>query len=109
MRMVYEAADRVEAQMLKDYLEEQGIVTVLLGDYLSGGAGELPANIFPALWVVKDEQYRRARWLIEEFSADPGFDGGTAWRCPICGESVDPGFDICWNCASPRVDASGKE
>ena len=83
MRMVYEAADRVEAQMLKDYLEEQGIVTVLLGDYLSGGAGE--------------------------FSADPGFDGGAAWRCPICGESVDPGFDICWNCASPRVDAPGKE
>lgn len=104
MRKLYEAADRVEAQMLKDYLEAQGITTVLLGDYLSGAAGELPANIFPALWVVKDEQYNRARRLIEEFPASQAAQGGAGWRCPVCGESVDPGFDICWNCgsASPR-------
>jgi hypothetical protein len=100
MRKLYEAVDRVEAQMLKDYLEEQGITTVLLGDYLSGGAGELPANIFPALWVVKDEQYQRARRLIDEFPANTRGESTGAWRCPVCGESVDPGFDICWNCGS---------
>ncbi|MGD8909406.1 MAG: DUF2007 domain-containing protein [Chromatiales bacterium] len=103
MRKLYEAADRVEAQMLKDYLHEQGIPSVLLGDALSGAAGELPANIFPALWLVKDEQYQRARWLIDEYKAAAGESAGRPWRCPVCGEGVDPGFDLCWNCATPRV------
>lgn len=95
--------------MLKDYLEEQGIVTVLLGDYLSGAAGDLPANIFPALWVVKDEQYNHARWLIEEFPGGRDEVNSMAWRCPVCGESVDPGFDICWNCTSPRIKDKDKD
>ena len=102
MRKLYEAADRVEAQMLRDYLEEQGIQSVLLGDTLSGAAGELPANIFPALWLVKDEQYQRARWLIEEFLQPEPQQQGLSWCCPVCGERVDPGFDLCWNCATPR-------
>jgi hypothetical protein len=103
MRKLYEAADRVEAQMLKDYLQEQEIPSVLLGDALSGAAGELPANIFPTLWILKDEQYQRARWLIEEFKTSTIESRGRPWRCPVCGESVDPGFDLCWNCATPRV------
>ncbi len=103
MRKLYEAADRIEAQMLKDYLQEQEIPSVLLGDALSGAAGELPANIFPTLWLVKDEQYQRARWLIEEYKASAKTSRGSPWRCPVCGEDVDPGFDLCWNCATPRV------
>ena len=104
MRKLYEAADRVEAQMLKDFLQDQGIPSVLLGDYLSGAAGELPANLFPTLWVTKDEQYLRARRLIGEFTAGHQSDGADAWCCPVCGEDVDPEFDICWNCASPRLN-----
>ena len=89
--------------MLKDYLQEQGIASALFGDALSGAVGELPANIFPELWVMKDEQYQRARRLIDEFKAVAQESAGHAWHCPVCGESVDPGFDLCWNCATPRV------
>lgn len=89
--------------MLKDYLQEQGIPTVLLRDTLSGGAGELPANIFPVLWLEKDEQYQRARRLIGEFLTPTEEAAGSSWICPVCGEEVDPGFDLCWNCATPRV------
>lgn len=88
--------------MLKDHLQEQGIESVLLGDALSGAAGELPANIYPVLWLMKDEQYQRARRLIGEFMAPAEGCAGQPWRCPVCGESVDPGFDLCWNCATPR-------
>lgn len=103
MRKLYEAADRVEAQMLKDYLQEHGVATVLLGDFLSGGAGELPANIFPSLWVVKEEQYHHGRWLIEAFEENRREQSSATWRCTVCGESIDPGFEICWNCATPRM------
>ena len=87
--------------MLKDYLEEQNIATVMLGDFLSGGAGELPANIFPALWLVKDEQLTRAKWLIDEFMQKKIESKSGTWRCPSCGESVDAEFEICWNCSTP--------
>ncbi len=103
MRKLYEAADRIEAQRLMDYLAEQGIASVLLGDALSGAAGELPANIFPAIWILQDEQHQRARWLIERFMAESRAPSEGAWRCPVCGESVDPGFDLCWNCSTPRM------
>jgi len=106
MRKLYEAADRMEAQMLMDYLQEQEIPCVLLGDYLSGAAGELPANIFPTLWVIEDRHYPRARQLVREFGRGGVAEarGAEPWRCPICGEMVDPDFDICWNCASPRLN-----
>jgi hypothetical protein len=24
------------------------------------------------------------------------------WKCPRCGEKVDPGFDVCWSCGTTR-------
>ena len=90
--------------MLKDYLHEQGIPSMLLGDALSGAAGELPANVFPTLWLLKDEQYALARELIGLFKASAVESREGPWRCPVCGEGVDPGFDLCWNCATPRVN-----
>lgn len=26
----------------------------------------------------------------------------TAWTCPNCGKAVDPGFEVCSNCQTPR-------
>ncbi len=57
MKKLYEAADRIEAQMLRDALSSAGVEAVILGDYLAGAAGELPANIWPAVWVVTDSDF----------------------------------------------------
>jgi DNA-directed RNA polymerase subunit RPC12/RpoP len=103
MRKLYEAADLFEAQILKDYLQEQGIATLLFSDSLSGAAGVLPVNIYPTLWLEREEQYRRARCLINEFLQPKLVSETEGWRCPACGKHVDPGFDLCWNCATPRV------
>ncbi|MCU7906178.1 MAG: DUF2007 domain-containing protein [Candidatus Thiodiazotropha sp. (ex Epidulcina cf. delphinae)] len=100
MLALYQAADRVEAQMLKDYLDQQGIISVILGDLLSGAMGELPATIYPTLWVVEDSDLARAKSLTELFFSAPPMTG-EPWRCPVCGASVDPGFEVCWNCATP--------
>jgi hypothetical protein len=103
MHKLYEALDRVEAQMLVDELASAGLEAVILGDYLSGAAGELPANIWPAVWVVSDDDLARAKQVLAAFTQrnrQPQEVGG--WRCPQCGEWVDVGFDLCWNCATPR-------
>jgi hypothetical protein len=101
MREVYQAADRVEAQMLKDHLSQAGIATTIVGDHLSGAVGELPANIFPTLWVLDDSDLERATHLTAVFFDRPPVSGN-AWQCTVCGESIDGGFEICWNCGSPN-------
>jgi len=103
VKRLYEARDRFEAQWLKDFLADYHIESVILGDYLSGAAGDLPANVFPAVWVVEDLDLPRARELLQEFqeqlAAPPE---GWSWRCPACGEVVEAQFQFCWNCGTAR-------
>jgi len=105
MRKLYEARDRIEAQLIHDYLESRGLETVILGDFLAGAAGELPANIFPAIWVVDNHNLEPARRLLAQyldFALKAPQSG--PWHCGRCGEEVDGAFEICWNCSSPKPD-----
>jgi len=103
MRRLYEAADRIEAQRLVDLLSEHKIPAVLLGDYLAGAAGELPANIFPAVWIVENGHWFRAEMVLEEFLS-PDASADTPWQCANCGETVEEGFQVCWNCGMGRPE-----
>lgn len=105
MLKLYEAANRIEAQQLIDFLSAYHIETVLLGDYLSGAAGELPANVFPAVWVVESRDLPRARELLATFQSQQAGDGRTAgfpWTCAHCGEQVESDFELCWNCGKAK-------
>ena len=105
MQRLYLARDRVEAQFLRDFLDSEHVESVILGDYLAGAAGQLPVDIFPAVWVVEDSDIERARRLLGRFLdqwREPR--NAPAWRCPRCGESVDGGFDCCWSCGTPRPE-----
>ncbi len=101
MQVLYEAADRIEAQRLADFLGDHGICASVLGDYLAGAAGELPVNIYPTVWIAQSGQMPRACRLLEEF-LQPGGGDGAPWTCPLCGETVEEGFEVCWNCGSVR-------
>lgn len=103
MKQLYEANDRIQAQILKDQLASHHIETVILGDYLSGAAGELAAIQFPVIWVLEDRDYARGRELIESYLEDSAVEGSQgSWVCHRCGEAVDAQFSICWNCTAPR-------
>jgi hypothetical protein len=103
MRRLYQAKDRIEAQMLRDFLADQGIETTLLGDYLAGAAGELPANIFPEVWVVQDQDLAAAAQLLQSWrKGPPESAGGSTWTCANCGEVLESQFQVCWRCATPR-------
>ncbi|MEJ2619673.1 MAG: DUF2007 domain-containing protein [Candidatus Thiodiazotropha sp.] len=105
---LFQAENRLQAQMLKDYLQAQGIETVILNDHLSGAVGELPANIFPTLWLLDGQNLSKAKQLKEQFFSLPQTNVA-AWRCPACGEQIDSGFEICWNCATPGPKDNNKE
>jgi A/G-specific adenine glycosylase len=82
MQRLYLARDRIEAQFLSDFLDRHLIETVILGDYLAGAAGQLPADIFPAVWVLEEEDLERARELLARFlSESRGEPAGAPWTC----------------------------
>lgn len=46
MRIVYRAENLVDAHLVKDALEQDGIPAFIGGEYLIGGIGQLPARDF---------------------------------------------------------------
>ncbi len=100
MKILYQAADRVEAQLLKDHLASFHIETLIQGEYLSGGTGELPALQFPVLWVLDERDLERGRNLIDDYFQQR--TGHSAWRCSRCGEDNEGQFAMCWNCGTVR-------
>lgn len=105
MQRLYQARDRIEAQFIKDFLDRHLIETVVLGDYLSGAVGELPADVYPSVWIVDNRDLDRAQELLQRFlaEADSPAPGGP-WTCSQCGETVDGGFELCWQCGHARDD-----
>lgn len=102
MQLLYQAQDALQANLLRDHLANHHIQAVVLGDYLSGAAGELSAINFPVVWLVEDRDLPRARQLLATFLAPS--QPATPWRCPVCGAEVDGEFALCWQCNSPRPE-----
>ena len=95
---VYRAADLVDAQLVSDLLEQNGIPVVQRGANLSGLAGAIPIpDAMPTLWVVPHNA-ARARALIEAAEHAPT---ALPWTCD-CGEANDANFGSCWSCSSDR-------
>jgi hypothetical protein len=104
MKKVYQAKDLIEAQLFRDFLADHRMDAVVLGGYLAGAAGELPALQFPEVWVLDARDHDRARQLLDAFleGKREARSGGRGWRCGNCGESIEPPFDICWRCGAVR-------
>jgi hypothetical protein len=106
MRSLYQAVDGLEARLLIAELAAARIEAVVLGEYLAGAAGELSAFNYPTVWVVDEEQFGAAEKVLETFLAGRSDPPAAArdWLCGRCGAEVDAGFDICWQCGSPRQE-----
>ncbi|MDA3919315.1 MAG: DUF2007 domain-containing protein [Salinisphaera sp.] len=100
-REVYIAADPVNAEIAKDMLASHGIAAHVRRQYLWGGMGQLPADVYPGVWVDDDGDYQAARRLIESFERGP-VASASPWFCPSCGERLDGQFTTCWSCQTPR-------
>ena len=64
MRIAYEAENIIDANLVKNALEDAGIPAFVSGHYLTGAAGELPpfglVNV-----MVADAQWPQARAIAE--------------------------------------------
>lgn len=99
MRQVYQAADPVNAEIVKDYLGGHGIEAQVRGDLLWGGRGELPADGGPGVWVASRD-FDQARQLIGQL--ERGRASASTWQCPDCHERLEGQFTHCWHCGRAR-------
>ena len=67
MRTVYEAANLIDAHLVRQALEAEGIPAFIRGEALTGGMGEL--GVFGLLAVmVPEAAWPQARALVEELA-----------------------------------------
>ena len=69
MHTVFEADSSLEAQMILNLLEMEGVNGRLEGEYLQGGVGELQAMGVVGV-VVDDEDYALASKIVAEWEAE---------------------------------------
>jgi CheY-like chemotaxis protein len=78
MKTLYEPSNAIEAHMLQDLLQQEGISTRIQGAYLQGAVGELPASGLVHLVVEDDDTIRqviRAFLVFDGFAVDEASNG----------------------------------
>ena len=104
MHQVFVAQHPTEAHLVKGLLEANGIVAVVRGESLFGARGEAPVtpDTLPSVWVVDAGDASRARVVLADYGPRATTSQGMTWRCPACGEWIEPQFTECWHCGAAR-------
>lgn len=102
MKQVFVARNPTEAHFVKGVLETRGIAAEVRGEALWGTQGDLIPDNLPTVWVLDDRQAPEAVRILEEYSSSTSVTGLAAhgWRCPGCGEQLEPQFSECWKCGA---------
>lgn len=88
-------------EMFKSVLEDAGIPCLIRNQYLSVAAGEVPF-VPPELWVLNDEDYPRAKEIVDAFR-NAKVETHEPWVCTHCGETIEGQFTACWKCGRERM------
>lgn len=91
-----------DGDMVKSLLEEARIPCLVRNEHLSSAAGEM--GFIPLeLWILNDEDYPRAKEIIDDWENSEIEDHGS-WVCR-CGETLEGQFSSCWKCGRERPTA----
>ena len=90
-------SDKMSAEMAKGQLEAAGITALIHADDGGGMRPDLDMTIGVRLLVPADA-VDTAKQILQK-NADQ--TDSPAWTC-TCGEHIEAGFDICWNCGRER-------
>jgi hypothetical protein len=105
VKRVFTASNIPEAYFVRGLLESHGLNVVVRGEHLWGTRGEVPIpETWPSLWVLDDALEARALEVVREYESGRASSGpqGLTWRCPRCGQQLEPQFTSCWQCGVER-------
>ena len=100
MLRVAQAPNIAIAALWVDILQQAGFSASVQRYFLGSVAGELPPDqCLPEVWLANDAEAAGAKALLHQLQNMPQ----RRWLC-VCGETVEGGFEQCWNCgaAGPR-------
>jgi hypothetical protein len=90
-----------DQETLKSLLEEANIPCMIRNEHLSMALGLLaPSECSPEVWILNDEDYRRAGEIVNDFR-NAAVESRGPWICD-CGEAIEGQFTSCWNCGKER-------
>jgi hypothetical protein len=102
MKIIFSSPNLIEVTQLKDRLEEAGIASFIRNEISSGLSPDIPMNeSMPELWIESDGKLEEARQVKRDWLA-PVKVTGSPWRCPACGEKLEPQFTSCWKCGATK-------
>ena len=107
-KKLYSASNTTEAHLIKGILENADIETILLGEDLSIGVGELPVDVLQVTIKVNKLKYSEALEIISNYEVlmrEPVQDG-KSWKCEECNNVNPENFEICWSCQGNRLTVS---
>ncbi len=102
MQELFRERDYTKVGYFESVLEAEGIPTLVRNKHLTmSGLSEIPIpEFFPALCVMRDEDYDRAMAIIREHLTENGMGAETEVSCRSCGETNPGNFDLCWSCGA---------
>ena len=94
MRRLTQAPNIAIAALWAYTLQQAGFSASVQRYFLGGIAGELPPDqCLPEVWLTHDHEEPAARKLLDDLQHIPQ----RLWLC-VCGETVEGGFESCWQC-----------
>lgn len=66
MKTLIHAKDLIEAELIKNLLFSEGITSTIVGEFLQGAIGELPAHDLLRV-MVEDDTYEQALFIVEDY------------------------------------------
>lgn len=116
---LYAGSNPVDVYLLRDELIANGIPAVVIGENIIPGLAvgdnlsaarsgtRMIGDTLLAVWVGK-HQLEEATAIAMSYDRDREERRAAAldlppWTCNACGEEVEGGFEVCWNCQAERA------
>ena len=83
-----------------DVLKQAGFSATVQRYFLGSIAGDLPPDqCLPEVWLLHDDEKEAADVVLNALRNRPQ----RLWHC-ACGETVEGGFEQCWQCGADMPD-----
>ena len=94
---IYTTSDDVEADLIKENLQSEGVDAAVLSQKDRSFGVEL-GDLSPVRVLVPAYDYLEATRVLAQHMDDAG---EVVFACPSCGEAFDPGDTVCASCGTP--------
>lgn len=99
---VYRAASLVEAQLVLDGLDAEGIRATIRNEHVAGLVGEIPQSAaWPEVWLTQASDWDAAVAIVRKYEERRDTDNDKEVVCSACGEVSPSNFELCWRCRAP--------